>query len=248
MLYQRLFAAPVTSRRWPPHPISLADLARHEAERNPSPEAQALRDAPVGPLLEPAVGQSWLDRWLAELGADCAWGGYLEDRWDLWRGSYLNPPGVQTYPLPTGATPTSAAVRRFATALHLGVDYFVPAGSVVCLPRDGVLLATQYDDSPGGWGGRVVVRMRSDDRDLFVTFGHLERPWLVVGSERRAGEAIGIVGAPAANGGWLAHLHVQADRHFSLDEDGYRTGVWAEQGSRDLALLRERFPDPEAVL
>lgn len=234
MLYQRLFAAPVTSRRWHPHPVSLADLARREAERNPAPEAQALRDAPVGPLLEPAVGQSWLDRWLAELGADCAWGGYLEDRWDLWRGSYLNPPG--------------AASGRFTTAVHLGVDYFVPAGSVVRLPRDGVLLATQYDDTPGGWGGRVVVRVPTERGDLFVTLAHLERPWLVVGSERRAGEAVGIVGTPAANGGWLAHLHVQVDRRFFLDEDGYRTGVWAEPGSRDLAILRERFPDPEAVL
>lgn len=150
----------------------------------------------------------------AELGVVYSFGGWLEDRRNLWAGHYHKPDAM----------------------LHLGVDYNVSTGTAVSLPCDGRLILAEHDnDQDGGWGGRAIYQMR----DLYVIFAHLGIVYGRVGSHRRQGEVIGVIGPSEANGGWYPHLHVQCMREYQPGVDGY---------CKWYASVEDDFPDPESVL
>ena len=78
-----------------------------------------------------------MDGLTARAGAEFSWGGWLEDRAHLWRGSYLPPGG----------------------AVHIGIDINAPAGTRVLSPLEGeVVHAVPDSELGGGWGGWLVLR------------------------------------------------------------------------------------------
>lgn len=123
-------------------------------------------------------------------------GGYLEDRRDVWAGSYLQPDG----------------------SIHLGVDYVVPEGTPVHLPADGLLCYTEPDNGEDcGWGGKAIYHCAGG----YVIFGHLMDIQGRPGDLRKKGKEIGRVAPPSKNGGWFPHLHLQIIRKFEHNSDGY---------------------------
>lgn len=167
-------------------------------------------------------------------GLDASFGGYLEDRAFLWQGTYL------------GGTDR---------ALHLGIDFNVPAGCEVTVPFDGTVTLVD-DDTPErfGWGPRVFVERHETEggertRYMYI-FAHLAGIEVAPGDTVKAGQRIAVIGAPPTNGNWFPHLHFQKvlgtvfDRYRSTDIwklDGY--GVRSEAD----ALIRD-FPDPLCIL
>jgi murein DD-endopeptidase MepM/ murein hydrolase activator NlpD len=148
------------------------------------------------PFLVPDKMSSWLELIHEIAGVDYSYGGYLEDRSNLWKGHYHEP----------------------GKAVHLGVDFNVPAGTPVYLPSDGVLVESVHDpDQNGGWGGRATFACLG----VFLTFAHLNLNELTVGSSYPAGTLVGAVAAPDRNGGWYEHLHLQCSREFDPERDGY---------------------------
>ncbi len=159
------------------------------------------------------------------LRADVLYGGYLENRKYLWRGSYMEP-------------------SKF---IHLGLDFSAPAETGVCIDCAAELIQV-YCDSPeeSGWGTRLMFRL-IDHPGYHLVFGHL-RPSILYehrGDDRFSpGQIIGYLGGPEQNGGWASHLHVQAiygDVQPFLDDptalDGYGE-------IDDLEALAWRYPDP----
>lgn len=176
------------------------------------------------PFLDPLVGQALVDnlhrreRW--------AWshGGYFEVRRHLWRGGYM------------------AKEEKY---LHLGVDFNVPAFTPVYATRRMQVVRVD-DDHPeeGGWGPRLIAHVW--EADALLIYAHLlpeGRPDF--GAIVKPGEMLGRVGTIYRNGGWFAHLHVQAmtaeaGRYFKerLHElDGYGDPV-------DSHRLGRLFPHP----
>lgn len=154
-------------------------------------------------------------------------GGWGEDRRELWRGSYLD------------AKPN---------ATHWGIDVAAPAHTPLLLrlaPSTGVSLveAWQDPDSSGGWGGRLVLELSSDPTHWLV-LAHLEELNLLptVRPDRPHGFEVelGRLAAPARNGGWFPHLHVQRVlKGTDLEQiDGYGDPA---------ALLDGRAPCPIAL-
>ncbi len=99
--------------------------------------ARGLRARPEArsPLLDP----NRLDRLLSRLHrrwqAGYSFGGYVEDRREIWRGSYLNEDA----------------------ALHLGIDVNVPAHTPITLLADATAVVVEHDpNQDGGWGGAGV--------------------------------------------------------------------------------------------
>jgi 4-aminobutyrate aminotransferase-like enzyme/Ser/Thr protein kinase RdoA (MazF antagonist) len=133
---------------------------------------------------------------LAARGATTGVGRYLEPRL-----LYVTPPFEGS---------TQDAERR---TIHLGVDLFVPAGTVVRAPFDGTVACAADNAVPLDYGPVVILEHRTDDDDRFFTlYGHLGRESLEgVSPGRRvaAGEAFAVVGAADVNGGWTPHLHIQ---------------------------------------
>ena len=179
----------------------------------------------VSPFLVPARKERLSARVKKILSADILYGGYLEDRSFLWRGSYMEP-------------------SKF---LHLGLDFVAPAGTMVCIDQLARLVQV-YQDPPGdteGWGTRLLFQLIKEPR-IHLVYGHLRPNALLHNVEDyfQPGQHIGDLGDPTENGGWSAHLHVQAIRG-SIEEflddpaalDGY--------GELDqLEALAYRFPDP----
>lgn len=151
----------------------------------------------INPLLDPDKFQDWLEKIHAEHELDLSFGGYMEDRSWLWRDHYHQP----------------------GHAIHVGVDFNVKTNTLVSLPEDGEIVLLEADpDQYGGWGSRVVYRIRNQ----FVTFAHLGELYGSAGEERMEGQPIGRVGSPQVNGGWYSHLHVQVQRAYEPWKDGYQ--------------------------
>lgn len=195
-------------------------------------------------FLEPRMKERLSENAMRTLAADCLYGGYLEDRSYLWKGSYMEP-------------------SKF---LHLGIDFVAPAGTAVCIDERAELVQV-YCDTPeeSGWGTRLMFRLL-DHPDIHLVYGHLapakydpnhpndivdpiERAEAamtahVLGRYYNSGWPIGYLGTPEQNGGWSAHLHVQAIRgpiDLFLDRPDQLDG-YAELD--DLPLAAERYPDP----
>ena len=181
----------------------------------------------VNPLLDPHLCQQMVAEFHRALGVDWSYGGYLEDRRHLWRGSYLTARGG---------------------FLHLGVDFNVPQGTKVATVEESLVMLVDEDtDHDGGWGGRVFLKpTRASDSRIVQIFAHLQAVCVRPGDRLSPGSVLAEVGGPPHNGNWYPHLHLQAIRESHFQEvflerfhelDGYG------HPDEKTALSRE-FPDP----
>lgn len=144
----------------------------------------------VSPFLTPEVMQGAIDEHHTRHGWRWSWGGYGENRTQLWRGSYL-----------------SCLPGEF---LHAGIDMNLPAKSPVLCTRGGIIRVVGDDrDTQGGWGPFVVVETQKDNKKEFVLYGHLGEVLVQPYQRVEPGSMIARTGTPPQNGGWWSHLHIQ---------------------------------------
>jgi len=169
---------------------------------------------------------------LAEHGARFGVGGYDEARLIYTSERYES-----------GSHPTDE--RR---TIHLGVDLWVPAGTPVYAPLDGTVVCVAENPAPLDYGPLVILAHTTDDGDVWHSlYGHLGRESLTmtsVGQAIRAGQQIGVIGAPPVNGDWPPHLHAQIIMDLlDLGQDYPGVGA-ASQRATWLGLS----PDPSVLL
>jgi 4-aminobutyrate aminotransferase-like enzyme len=132
--------------------------------------------------------------------------------------------------------------------VHLGVDLFVPAGSAVFAPLDGVVHALNDNAMPQDYGPVVILRHVTDTGEGFFTlYGHLARTTLTalrVGQEVTAGERFATVGTQDENGGWAPHVHLQVLTSLV----GLGVDVPGVGAPADLGVWRSVCPDPNLLL
>ena len=130
--------------------------------------------------------------------------------------------------------------------LHVGLDLGAPAGTPVRAFADGVVEHAGVNPAAGDYGGVVVTRHVLPGGVRWVLWGHLAhadaRRWRP-GDPVARGEVLARLGAPAENGGWPPHLHVQLARTRPHTHD--LPGV-VDPAERDEAL--RRWPDPTDLL
>lgn len=153
------------------------------------------------PLLDPKNCEKWIEKLTKVYRVGALYGGYMENRSHLWRGSYLTNP---------------------EKSFHLGVDvnYMVPMTPVVC-PVDFKIEEIYNDaDQQGGWGDRITVKVAEG----YLVFAHLlAKHSLQQGATYPAGTELGFLAPPEQNGGWFTHLHIQGLQNLGLlkNLDGY---------------------------
>lgn len=161
-----------------------------------------------------------------------------------WVGGYAEPRAVYTAPaFRKGAH--AIADRR---SVHIAIDVFLPAGTPVHAPHDGVVDVVEHRDATLDYGGMVVLRHATPAGDPFWTlYGHLSRATvdaLHAGQSVARGERFGELGALAENGGWDPHLHLQ----LAMLTDGM-AGDWPGVADPDdLQFWRAICPNPAALL
>ena len=159
-----------------------------------------------------------------------SFGGYGEDRRELWRGSYLEDLGA---------------------FIHLGVDCNAPAGTRVAAGMPGIVEQVGSDfPEDGGWGTYAVVRLSHPRGTAPIIIAHLD-PVLHVrqGDLISARTVIGKVGTAPQNGNWYPHIHLQA---FSLTayRSFQRLGIGSIDGYCAPAEWRDKkrdYPDPSSL-
>ena len=99
-------------------------------------------------------------------------------------------------------------------SVHLGVDIFMDAGTLVFAPLDGVVHSAADNAAKFDYGPCVVLEhdVGGGAPKFYTLYGHLDRQTLQdvrVGDVLRRGERIGRMGPFPDNGDWPPHVHVQ---------------------------------------
>ncbi len=100
-----------------------------------------------------------------------------------------------------------------ARSQHLGIDLFLPAGTPVFMPLDGVVHSFADNDLPLDYGPTIIMEHNPEPGITFWTlYGHLSRESLTglyVGKSFVKGEELCQFGDYPINGDWIPHLHFQ---------------------------------------
>ena len=157
----------------------------------------------LGSPAERADLPAWTARLFArqrEAGASAAIGGYDEAR-PVYAGAAFRHRGND---------------RDEWRTVHLGLDVFMRAGTVVRAPLDGVVHSFANNAAPFDYGPCIVLAHRVEDEQGALHFqtlyGHLSAESLAgleVGQPVRQGEPLATLGDFPVNGNWPPHLHLQ---------------------------------------
>ncbi len=163
---------------------------------------------------------------------------------DIWLGYYGEPRLIYTAPAFRKGK-WKASNRR---TVHLGVDVFAPAGTIVHAPLGGTVAFYENRTGALDYGGMVILRHETPQGDAFHTlYGHLDPDscaGLQDGQQIAAGEAFAKFGADDCNGGWAPHLHFQ----LALTLAGMGTDWPGVADPDDMALWGAICPNPAALL
>ena len=143
-------------------------------------------------FLDPPLTQKYLKSLHIRQQAAYSFGGYLEDRRNLWAGSYMEPD----------------------KSVHLGIDINAPAGTSVAVSHPSKVVKIVHDsDQDGGWGSVIVFELEKPMGNIsHFLYAHLSKDDIRVkiGESVDSRDVVATLGKPTENGGWYEHLHVQA--------------------------------------
>jgi len=146
-------------------------------------------------LRDTADFDALVNEMLAEQHATIGVGGYLENR-VIYRRSLHFGSGLAVVP----------------RSLHLGVDVWMPASTVVHAPLPAVVHSLFDNDNFGDYGPTVILEHELEGTTFYSLYGHLSRQeWrsLSAGQVLQQGEAFATIGPYPENGDWPPHLHFQ---------------------------------------
>jgi murein DD-endopeptidase MepM/ murein hydrolase activator NlpD len=171
---------------------------------------------------------AWVNKKLQTSGCRYGIGGYMEHRTLYARSSHFN---------------TEGEPRR----LHLGVDLWAPAGTLVYAPLQGRVHSFQDNNHFGDYGPTIILEHQLHDLTLYSLYGHLNRESLkelYEGMPVAVNQQIAALGAEAENGGWPPHLHFQ----LMFDMQGYRGDYPGVCRYSEREIYQRNIPDPEWIL
>jgi murein DD-endopeptidase MepM/ murein hydrolase activator NlpD len=170
----------------------------------------------------------YLNRKLAENRCTIGIGGYMEHRTLYARSVHFD---------------TEDEPRR----LHLGTDIWMPAGTPVYTPLNGVIHSFRDNDHFGDYGPTIILHHQLDGLELYSLYGHLSRKsleGLVVGAPVKANQQIATFGNTEENGQWPPHLHFQ----LMLDMEACMGDYPGVCRFSEKEKYQQNIPDPDLFL
>lgn len=131
--------------------------------------------------------------------------------------------------------------------VHIGVDVFMPAGTLVYAPIAGEVCCFANRQGVGDYGPVIILRHELDGTVFHSLYGHLTEvslDGLSRGMTVAAGAPIARIGDRPRNGDWPPHLHFQLIGDLQGLDDNY-PGV---AHAADLDFYRHNCPDPGALI
>lgn len=131
--------------------------------------------------------------------------------------------------------------------IHLGVDIFMEAGTVLFAPLNGKIHSFANNKGHGNYGGTIVLEHKINGFKFHTLYGHLSLTSLdgkIIGQKINKGDLLCFIGDYPENGNWPPHLHFQIIIDIEGEKGDY-VGVCSE---KDLAFYKENCPDPNLIL
>ncbi len=132
--------------------------------------------------------------------------------------------------------------------LHVGVDVFMKAGTVVYAPIAGIVHSFNNNAADRDYGPAIILEHQVNTELTFYTlYGHLSVDSLddlVVGMPVEKGQEIARMGARPINGDWPPHLHFQ----IVLDMLGYKGDFPAAAFPHQTKVFTSISPDPNLLI
>ncbi|MDC6352364.1 aminotransferase class III-fold pyridoxal phosphate-dependent enzyme [Zeaxanthinibacter sp. PT1] len=157
-------------------------------------------------------------------------------------GGYLEPRPLYT----SGEYDKTGNYGRESRTIHLGIDFWLPAGTPVHALWDGEVVTAVNDEGDKEYGGLVILKHHKEGITFYTLHGHLT----IAGATRhkpgdviRAGEEIALLGNYPENGNWAPHLHFQlmlSMLHYEIDFPGVTY-------YRQLPVWKSICPDPNLL-
>ena len=132
-------------------------------------------------------------------------------------------------------------------SIHIGVDVFMPAGTVIHAPLGGEVHSFANRQVHGDYGPVIILRHEIEGTVFHTLYGHLSEDSLAGlsdGKAVRAGEKLAEIGARPRNGNWVAHLHFQ----LIHDMQDYRGDYPGVVRPAEVEYYRLNCPDPTTLL
>ncbi|MFD0861450.1 peptidoglycan DD-metalloendopeptidase family protein [Sungkyunkwania multivorans] len=178
---------------------------------------------------DPKQFQDFLDAHLTRERAKVAYGGYNEER-----GLYENSEQFNS---------TTENARN----IHLGIDFWVGAGTPVLAAMDGEVHSFKDNNAVADYGPTIILKHRLEDQVFYSLYGHLSRRSLQdmnIGKIVKKGDVIATLGTPEENVNYAPHLHFQLIKDLQGNNGDY-PGV-CSKAERDFYLAN--CPDPNLLL
>lgn len=131
--------------------------------------------------------------------------------------------------------------------IHLGVDVWMPSGTPVYAPLDGVVHSFGINDNYADYGGTLILQHIGSDGIFWTLYGHISHDsleGLAEGDEFKKGEIVARLGSWDENGNWPSHLHFQVILDL-LENSGDFPGVCRKE---ETEFFKNICPDPMMYL
>lgn len=180
-------------------------------------------------ITNPDVCQRYIDTVLQRSKALVAYGGYLEVR--------------NLYNDKDAFTGSREELRN----IHLGIDFWCPAGTAVLVPIQGRVHSFRNNSTPGDYGPAIILEHSLGERVFYTLYGHLSLAsldGLYKGKVFKKGEQLATLGTPDINVHYAPHLHFQ----IILDLQGHVGDYPGVATQKTLAFFKKNCPDPNLLL
>lgn len=211
------------------HEFYLGDIPLNSRTYIPVSLADDNQDVKNIEITDPSSCEFYIKEYLQKFDASVAYGGYLERR--------------NLYDKTDSFTSSPSGHRN----IHLGIDFWAPAGTDVYVPLAGTVHSFKNNTTPGDYGPTIVLEHNVGGEVFYSLYGHLASSSLtdlVVGKSFQSGALLATLGTPEENVNYAPHLHFQLIVDMQ-DYKGDYPGVCAES---DLDFYKSNCPDPNLLL
>jgi len=131
-------------------------------------------------------------------------------------------------------------------SIHLGMDFWIDAGTPVQAPLPGIIHSFGNNNNSGDYGPTIILKHYFGNEVFYTLYGHLSEKSLTLlkeGQVIQRKETIGFLGEPSENVDWPPHLHFQVIK----DIGGYRGDYPGVCLKSESDKFLQNSPDPLTI-
>jgi murein DD-endopeptidase MepM/ murein hydrolase activator NlpD len=130
--------------------------------------------------------------------------------------------------------------------IHLGTDFWIPAGTAIHSCFEGEIVISNDNNYHKDYGPTLVLKHSFETMTFYTLYGHLSRSTLTSsqkGKKVKQGECIGYIGDQTENGHWVPHLHFQLITDLLGETENFKGVAFPSE----IQTWKRLCPDPDCI-